>query len=62
MNKPLSEATREGKHKQKLAYDLKDREAIEIRRHGSGPGIGLNEEMGAYMKTDIWDPVLNTLA
>ena len=52
----------QGKHKRKLAYNLKVREAIEIHRHGSGPGKGLNEDMGAYLKTDIWDPVLNTLA
>ena len=37
------------------------REAFEIRRHNCGPGKGLNEDNGAYLKTDIWDPVLNTL-
>ena len=23
-------------------------------------GKGLNEDMGSYIKTDIWDPVLST--
>ena len=49
------------KHKNRLTYNLRIREAMEIRRHNSGPGKGLNEDMGAYVKTDIWDPVLNTL-
>ena len=49
------------KHKSRLAYDLKVREAFEIRQHNSGPGRGLNEDNGAYLKTDIWDPVLKTL-
>ena len=26
---------------------------------GCGPGKGLNEDMGSYIRTDIWDPVLN---
>ena len=49
------------KKKGRLAYNLKVREAFEIRRHNSGPGKGLNEDNGAYLRTDIWDPVLNTL-
>ena len=51
----------QGKQKRSLTYNLKIREALEIRRHHSGPGKGLNEDMGAYVRTDIWDPVLNTL-
>ena len=51
----------QGKKKQKLGYDLRIREAMEIRRHDCGPGKGLNEDMGAYVKTDIWDPVLRSL-
>ena len=51
----------QGKQKRSLAYNLKIREALEIRRHHSGPGKGLNEDMGAYVRTDIWDPVLNTI-
>ena len=49
------------KQERRLGYDLSIREAMEIRRHNSGPGRGLNEDMGAYIKTDIWDPVLNTI-
>ena len=50
----------QGKNKSRLAYDMRIREALEIRHHNSGPGRGLNEDMGAYVKTDIWDPGLNT--
>ena len=49
------------KNKRRLIYDLKIREALEIRHHNSGPGKGLNEDTGAYVRTDIWDPVLNTM-
>ena len=51
----------QSKNKKRLAYDLRVREAMEIRRHDCGPGKGLNEDMGAYVKTDLWDPVLRTL-
>ena len=51
----------QGKNMKSLAYNLKVREALEIRRHNSGPGKGLNEDMGAYVKTDMWDPVLRTM-
>ena len=53
--------TMQGKNKGQLAYNLKVREALEIRRNNCGPGRGLNEDMGAYVKTDIWDPVLRTM-
>ena len=49
------------KNKRRLTYDLKIREALEIRHHNSGPGNGLNEDMGAFVKTDIWDPILNNI-
>ena len=51
----------QGKKRRKLAYDTKIREAFEIRRHGCGPGKGLNEDMGSYIRTDIWDPVLASI-
>ena len=51
----------QGKKKAKLAYDMRIREAIEIKRHKSGPGKGLNEDHGAYDKTDIWDTVLSSI-
>ena len=49
------------KKKRRLGYNLRMREAFEIRRHDTGPGKGLNEDNGAYLKTDIWDPVLKSL-
>ena len=51
----------QGKNKGQLSYNLKVREALEIRRNNCGPGRGLNEDMGAYVKTDLWDPVLRTM-
>ena len=54
-------ANMQDKNRRRLAYNLKVREAIEIRHHNSGPGKGLNEDMGAYVKTDIWDPALATV-
>ena len=49
------------KKKGLLTYNLRMREAFEIRRHDSGPGKGLNEDNGAYLKTDMWDPILKAL-
>ena len=49
------------KNKRRLSYNMRIREALEIRRNNSGPGKGLNEDMGAYVKTDIWDTVLNSM-
>ena len=49
------------KNKKRLAYNLKIREALEIRRHNSGPGHGLNEDYGAYVKTTAWNPVFNQM-
>ena len=51
----------QGKKKRRLNYDIKIREALEIRQNGCGPGKGLNEDMGAYIRTDIWDTVLNNI-
>ena len=49
------------KNKRQLTYNLKVREALEIRRHNSGPGQGLNEDYGAYVKTTAWNPVFNQM-
>ena len=51
----------QGKNKRQLNYNIKIREAMEIRCHNSGPGKGLNEDMGAYIRTNMWDPVLNEI-
>ena len=50
-----------GKNKRSLAYNLKVREALEIKRQNSGPGQGLNEDFGAYVKTTQWNPVFHTM-
>ena len=47
------------KNEKKLAYDLKVREGLEIRRHNCCPGRGLDENMGAYVKTSLWNPVFH---
>ena len=49
------------KNKKRLAYDLKVREALEIRRHNCGPGRGLNEDFGAHVKTTQWNPVFHKI-
>ena len=49
------------KNKKKLTYDLKVREALEIKRHNCGPGKGLNEDFGAYVKTTQWNPVFHQM-
>ena len=49
------------KNQKRLTYNLKVREALEIRRHNSGPGQGLNEDYGAYVKTTAWNPVFNQM-
>ena len=49
------------KNKKRLAYDLKIREALEIRKHNSGPGKGLNEDYGAYIRTTQWNPVFHQM-
>ena len=51
----------QGKNKRRLGYDMRIREALEIRRNNCGPGKSLNEDMGAYVKTDIWGTVLNSM-
>ena len=59
---PTVLATISGKNKKRVAYDAKVREALEIRRHTCGPGSGLNEDMGAYVKTSQWNPVFHKMA
>ena len=53
--------TMNDKNKKKLNYDLKVREALEIRRHDCGPGRGLNEDLGAYVKSPSWNVVLHQM-
>jgi hypothetical protein len=49
------------KNEKKLAFDLKVHEALEIRKNQSRLGRGLNEDFGAYVRTNTWAPVLNKL-
>ena len=53
--------TMTGKNKRKLDYDLKVWEALEIKKANCGPGRGMNEDWGSYVKTDAWNPVFNTM-
>ena len=50
-----------GKNKKKLDYDLKVWEALEIKKANCGPGRGMNEDWGSYVKTDAWNAVFNTM-
>jgi hypothetical protein len=58
---PTIVTTMSARDKNKLAYDLKIREALEIKRHDCGPGRGLNEDWGGYVKTQAWAPVFHGL-
>ena len=58
---PTVLATLQNKNIRTLNFDLKVREALEIAHHDCGPGKGLNEDMGSYVKTDVWRPVLNRI-
>ena len=51
----------QGKHKHRFGYNMRMCEAIEIRNHKCGPGSGFNEDVGAYVKTDIWYTLLNAM-
>ena len=58
---PTVITTMSGKNKKRLAYDLKVREALEIKRNNCGPGSGLNEDFGAHVKTTQWNPVFHSM-
>jgi hypothetical protein len=49
------------KDKNRLKFELRLRESLEIRRHGCGPNKGLNEDWGSYVKSQAWTPVFNKL-
>ena len=44
-----------------LKHHLRVEEALWIRRLDCGPGKGLNEDYGSYVKTDAWKPVFNDM-
>ena len=56
---PIILCTMNAKTKAKLKRDLRIREALEIKRHNCGPGHGMNEDWGSYVKTTQWGPVFS---
>jgi hypothetical protein len=58
---PLIIATLSDKHKKRLQYNLRIRESLEIQRHDCGPGKGLNEDWGGYVRTQSWRPVFQKM-
>lgn len=54
-------ATMAHKNKKVLKYNLRLREALQIQKNDCGPGRGLNEDWGAYLKTRAWVPVFNRM-
>ena len=44
-----------------LKHHLRVEEALWIRRLDCGPGKGLNEDWGSYVRTDAWAPVFATM-
>ena len=57
--RPIILCTMNAKTKAKLKRDLRIREALEIQRHNCGPGQGMNEDWGSYVKTTQWGPVFS---
>ena len=53
--------TLQNKNKNKLKYDLRIKEALYIKKYNCGPGHGMNEDWGAYVKTTAWTPVFNRM-
>ena len=49
------------KNPQNLKHHLRVEEALWIRRLNCGPGKGLNEDYGSYVKTDVWTSVFNEM-
>ena len=49
------------KNPQLLKHHLRMEEALWIRRLDCGPGKGLNEDQGSYVKTDAWTPILGEM-
>ena len=45
----------------RLKYHLRVSEALHIKREKCGPGKGLNEDYGSYVKTDAWAPVFEKM-
>ena len=50
------------KNRQALKYGLRLRESLHIAKMNSGPGHGLNEDWGEYLKTRAWLPVFDEMS
>ena len=50
-----------GKNKAALDYNLRLRESLYIAKENTGPGYGLNEDWGGYVKTRTWLPVFSRM-
>ena len=49
------------KNRNQLKHHLRVEEALWINRLDCGPGKGLNEDTGSYVKTDMWKPVFHSM-
>ena len=45
----------------RLKHHLRVEEALWIRREKCGPGRGLNEDFGSYVRTDAWAPIFEEM-
>ena len=45
----------------RLKHHLRVSEALWIRHQKCGPGKGLNEDFGTYVRTDAWAPVFESM-
>ena len=50
-----------GKNKSALDYNLRLRESLYIAKENTGPGYGLNEDWGGYLKSRTWLPVFSRM-
>ena len=59
INGPEILETTSSKSKSALKYDLRIKEALYIRKFECGPNKGMNKDMGSYISTTQWAPILN---
>ena len=50
-----------GKNKSQLDYNLRLRESLHIAKEDTGPGCGLNEDWGGYLKSRAWLPIFQKM-
>ena len=49
------------KNQQQLKHHLRVEEALWIRWLDCGPGKGLNEDHGSYVRMDTWTPIFSEI-